>query len=77
MEGTEAARIGLDELDFAVEPFGNGVGNRVAQIGEDVFQMALEHFGYLDNGFKLAAGGPPVAGDRPPDLTNAMISSRL
>ena len=54
----EAARIGLNGLDFAVESFGNGIGNWVAQVGEDVFEMALDHFSHLDDGFEFAAGGP-------------------
>ena len=58
LEGTEATRIGLEELDFTVEPFGDGVGNRVPQIGEDVFQMAFDHPGNFDDGLELAAGNP-------------------
>ena len=58
-ERTEAARVGLDCLDFTIEPFGDGIGDRVAQVSQDFFQVALEHPGGLDDGFEFAAGGPP------------------
>ena len=38
LEGAEAAGIGLDGLDFTVESLGQGVGDPVAQVGEDVLQ---------------------------------------
>ena len=60
LEGTKAAGVGLEGLDLTVEPLGDGVGDRMAQVGEDVLQVAPDHFRHLDDGLELAAGGPSI-----------------
>ena len=47
-EGTEASGVGFDALDFAAEAFGDGVGDGIAQGGEDAHEVALDHPGNLD-----------------------------
>ena len=39
--GAKAAGIGFDRLDFRVEPFTDGIGDRMPQVGDDVFKVPL------------------------------------
>ena len=50
----------LDPLDFGVDPFGDGVGDPVRQIREDVLEPRLEHAGHLLDRLQLRADRPAV-----------------
>ena len=50
VEGSEAAGIGFEGLDFGVEAFHDGVGDAVLEVGQEVGQVALQGFCRLDDG---------------------------
>ena len=47
-------------LDTAVEAFAHSVGNAVTKVGERVFDVFFEHFGYLGDRLELAARCPAI-----------------
>ena len=47
-------------LDLAVESFGDGVGDGVSHVGQEVVEAAMEHFGDLDDRRQATATGPAV-----------------
>src|SRR5213592_1001784 len=49
-----------DPLDLRVQVFGRRVGDPVAQVGEDVRQVRLEHPRLLDHGREPRVGRPEV-----------------
>src|SRR5438132_6787772 len=49
-----------DPLDLRVQAFGRRVGDPVAQVGEDVRQVRLEHPRLLDHGLEPRVGRPEV-----------------
>lgn len=59
----ESTGIGFDGLDLGVETLGNSIGNRVAQVGDDILEMAFDHAGDLDHRLELRPAGPTA--DRP------------
>jgi len=59
-EASEAAGLGFEGLDAAVEAFAHGIGDAVSEVGEDVFQMPFQHLGDGDDRFQLTASGPAV-----------------
>ena len=59
-KSTESPCLGLDRLDAAVEAFAHGIGNAVAKVSQGIFEVSLEHLGYLDDRFELAARGPAI-----------------
>src|SRR2546422_2946653 len=56
----EAAGGVPDPLDLRVQAFGRRVGDPVAQVGEDVRQVRLEHPRLLDHGLEPRVGRPEV-----------------
>src|SRR2546422_6900913 len=56
----EAAGGVPDPLDLRVRAFGRRVGDPVAQVGEDVRQVRLEHPRLLDHGLEPRVGRPEV-----------------
>src|SRR5881628_692724 len=67
----EAAGGVPDPLDLRVQALGRGVGDAVAQIGEDVRQVRLEHPRLLDHWLESGVRRPEVPaaeeGPRGPD----------
>ncbi len=41
---------------FELSPFGDRVGDRMTQVGNDVLQVPLEHLRYFDDRLEPAAG---------------------
>jgi hypothetical protein len=62
-EDAEAASGGFERLNFAVETFAHGIGDRLSEVAQQVRQVALEHLGFGGDRPQLAAHGPgiPVA----------------
>ena len=60
LEGAEAAGVGFDGLDLRVEPFGHGVGDRVAQVGDDILKMPLQHLRHFLHRLEAATARPPI-----------------
>src|SRR5436190_23401600 len=56
----EAAGGVADPLDLRVQALGRRVGDPVAQVGEDVRQVRLEHARLLDHGLEPRVGRPEV-----------------
>src|SRR5262245_26341505 len=48
----------LDRLDLGVQPLTDSVGNPMAEVGQDVRQVAPQETGDLDDRRQAAAGGP-------------------
>lgn len=59
-EASEAAGLGIEGLDTAVEACGHGIRDAVSEVGEDAFQMPFKHLGDRDDRFQLTASGPTV-----------------
>jgi hypothetical protein len=55
LEVAEAAGRRFDALDFRVQSFRHGVGEVMAEIGQQIFQMLFEQVGHVGRGFELAA----------------------
>src|SRR5882757_5817740 len=49
VEGAEAAGGGFECLDFAVEAFAHGIGDRLPEVTQQVRQVTLEHLGFGDD----------------------------
>ena len=47
LEVAEAAGVGLNELDSAVETFSGCVSDAMREVSEDVWQVPLQHLGDL------------------------------
>ena len=45
-------------MHSAVKTFADGIGDFVSAVGQQVFQMTVNHLGYLFDWFKLAASCP-------------------
>ena len=60
VEDAEAAGGRFERLDFAVEAFADGVGDRLPEVAQQVRQVTLEHLGFGDNRWQLAAYGPAI-----------------
>jgi hypothetical protein len=37
----------LDGHNFAIEPFGDGIGHPMTAVSKDIFQMLFQHIGYF------------------------------
>jgi len=48
-KGSESSGLGLDGLDAAVEAFGHGIGNAMAEVSQNVIEVSLQHFGDFDD----------------------------
>ena len=60
LECSESPGLGFDGLDAAVEAFAHGVGDVVSEVGEDVFEVSLKHFGDFDDRLQSATSRPAV-----------------
>ena len=47
-------------MDSTVEAFAHGVGNTVAEVGQDVIKVPLEHLGDVDDGLESTTCRPAV-----------------
>ena len=56
----QAASGIFQPLDFCVEAFAQSIGNGMSQIGKDVRQPFLQHFGLFDHRFQAAMPSPVV-----------------
>ena len=57
-ELSKTASSGFNGLHSAVEPFADGIGDFVSAVGEEVFQMTVNHLRYLLDWFQFAASCP-------------------
>ncbi len=65
----EASSVGLDYLDYGVHSIGDRVGDPMAQVGQDVFQLGHDHAGHPIGRRQETAGRPlvvsPLLGQKP------------
>ena len=60
MEVSESSGSCLDRLDLAVKPLGSGIGDPMAEVGQQSVQMLLEHAGYFLHRGQAAADRPVI-----------------
>ena len=51
-KGAESTSVGFERLDFGVKTLGDSISNGMAQIADDVFEVAFDHAGNLNDGFE-------------------------
>jgi len=60
LEAAEAAGVGFDRLNLGVETFGEGVGDRMLEVGQQMHQVSLEGTCKLLHRFEFAAHDCPL-----------------
>ena len=53
----------LDRLDLGIQALGHGVRDPVGEVGQDVWEMALNRLGRFDDGNQAGMGRPEVPSD--------------